>query len=319
MGARDARQEAQEIVGDEYEARVLEPSPPAVVDGEFFADDPTSAEGAERTVVSPVPGRGTTWDEWLADHEKHREWAADRWLGAYKRLGPPPTSCPSTRLALHRLGVYVLSPARRRANTKIAFRWTLGGFGTPFFGENEQVRVTPEGVVRQRRGDAEVRPFGSLNAMADFVLAGPPDVEWAKEFDVPPAGDLDADLEVDTAAAAFLGDWFGFSYSVLEELRADSQSVTASRIQLWPEHFDAAFTCLEGEERITFGASPGDSGLDEPYLYALPTYFDAMDTKLWNATTFKGAALPFSSFVGEADQRDAALDFFRDRREAVDK
>ncbi|MBV8295363.1 MAG: hypothetical protein JO085_00885, partial [Acidimicrobiia bacterium] len=52
--------------------------------------------------------------------------------------------------------------------------------------------------------------------------------------------------------------WYGFAWSVLEELRSDAGSVEPSRVQLWPEHFDAAFDCLDERRRATFGASPGE-------------------------------------------------------------
>ena len=43
------RLEAQRLVGDDLEARVLEPSPPAVVDGEWFADDPVAIDAPRRS------------------------------------------------------------------------------------------------------------------------------------------------------------------------------------------------------------------------------------------------------------------------------
>jgi hypothetical protein len=315
--ARNARQEAQLLVGDHLDARVLEPSPPAVVDGEWFADDPVAAGEArrERRIVSPLPGAGLTWEEWLGDRPEHATWAADRWLGAYRRLPRPPATLTQTRLALHRLAVYVVSPARRRANGKIALRWTTGGFGTPFFGADEQVRVVGTRLVRQQGGTASVEPVTTLAQAAAFVLDGPPDIAWAEPFDVPPPGDPDKDLEIEPEAAKFLGDWYGFAYSVLEELRADPESVQASRVQLWPEHFDAAFDCLEPPHRAGFGASPGDAAVDEPYLYVVPHSFeDAPSSELWNATGFRGALLPLSEFVDASDQRAAALAFFRSRR-----
>jgi hypothetical protein len=134
---------------------------------------------------------------------------------------------------------------------------------------------------------------------------------------VPPAGDLDETLPIDPAAAAFLGDWYGFAWSVVEELRADPESVPASRVQLWPEHFDAAFDCLDDDRhrRATFGASPGDAAVPEPYLYVLPWHVDDVPrSELWNATTFRGAILPFGDLVGAPDQRAAALAFLRERR-----
>src|SRR5438874_1462 len=89
---RDARAEAQAALGDDLEARVLEPS-------------------------GPVPGRGAlTWDDWLRERPPRAAWAAERWLGAYRRLEPPPATLAETRESPHRIAVYVVSPARRPAN-----------------------------------------------------------------------------------------------------------------------------------------------------------------------------------------------------------
>ena len=316
---RDARAEAQRVAGDEYEARVLEPSPPAVADGVWFADDPVSGTASKpgRPVLSPVANGNLTWDEWLADHPAHTSWAADRWLGSRRRLLPAPATLEETRLALHRLAVYVLAPARRRANGKIGLRWTCGGFGTPFFGADEQARVVGGDLVRQTGQTAASEPITSLSRAAGFVLDARPDVAWAEGFDVPPPGDPGEPLPVDAGVAAFLADWFGFAWSVLEELRAQRESAEPSRVQLWPEHFDAAFDCLAPELRATFGASPGDAGVPEPYLYVISVALAGPPSELWNATTFRGAVLPFTELVDAPDQREAALDFFASRRAAL--
>jgi hypothetical protein len=114
MHARSPRQEAVEVAGGG--AWVLEPSPPAVTAGPWYADDPAAQ-------------RSLDWDEWLADHPDRADWAAARWLAAYRPLTPAPARLRETRLALHRLAVYVISPARQRqAEGKMALRWTLGGF-----------------------------------------------------------------------------------------------------------------------------------------------------------------------------------------------
>jgi hypothetical protein len=311
--ARDPRREAQSVVGDELDARVLEPSPPAVSDGQWCADDPVASGPATgRPIVAPVAGGDLTWDQWLVDRPERRDWAAARWLGAFGRLPTAPPAYAETRLTLHRLMVYVVSPARQRANGKMALRYTFGGMGTPFFGADEQVRVAGTTLVRQRGGTAEAAPVTTLNQAAAFVLDGPPDTAWAEGFDVPPAGDLDQPLPLDADAAALLGGWYGFGWSVLEEVRAEPASVDAGRIQLWPEHFDAAFECLKDERRAVFGASPGDAAVPEPYLYVLPEQFDlAPPSEFWNASSFRGAILPLSELVDADDQRAAALGFLR--------
>ncbi len=324
--ARNARLEAQAVVGEGYDARVLEPSPPAVLDDDVFADDPVAVDGphAGSPVVSPVASGDLTWQEWLAEHPERAEWAARRWLGAHARLISPPPAFAATRAALHLVAVYVVSPGRRRVNGKIGLRFTLGGFGTPFFEGSqgdEQLRVMGGELIRQAGDAVTVVPITTLNEVSAGALGSPPDLAWAEGFDVPAPGDLDATMAVDPTAGAMLGEWIGFAWSVLEDLRADAESVDSSRVQLWPEHFDAAFDCLSGghRRRVTFGASPGDAGIGEPYLYVLPANFDELaPSELWNATGFSGAVLPLSDFLGEPDQRTAALGFFRQRRALLD-
>lgn len=319
VNARNARLEAQQVVGDRFDARVLEPSPPVVIDDEWFADDPVVVEDGTRSrpVVSPVPTGDLSWDQWLGTRPEHATWAAARWLGAHRRLRPPPRTLAETRLALHRVAVYVVSPARRRVNGKLGLRWTLGGFGTPFFGADEQVRIAGTRLVRQQGDAVEADALTTLAGAGALALDGPPDLDWVGELDVPPAGDLDEELAVDAASADFLGDWYGFAYSVLEELRADRDSVEANRVQLWPEHFDAAFDCLAGDRRATFGASPGDAAVAEPYLYVLPWHLDDASSALWNAGSFRGAILPLDDLVDAPDQRAAALHFLRERHAAL--
>jgi hypothetical protein len=298
---------------------VLEPSPPAVTSGEWLADDPVRDEGGPpgAPLVTPVPGVGVSWDAWLADHPERAAWASERWLGAVRRLARAPDALAETRLAWHRLAVYVVSPARRRDNGKIGLRWTLGGLGTPFFGADEQVRLAGDRLVCQRGASAASERVTTLARAAELALDGPPDLEWARAFDVPSPGDPEEPLPVDPAAAGFLSDWFGFAWSVLEELRADRESTAAGRVQLWPEHFDAAFDCRPDAEgrRATFGASPGDAATPEPYLYVLPrTPEEAPAGEAWNASAFRGAILPLDRLVDAPHQRAEALRFLRGRR-----
>src|SRR6266498_4433507 len=144
-------------------------------------DDPVAAPAAAgRRLVAPVAGDELTWEQWLAGRPGHRAWAAARWLGAYRRLGTLPATYTDTRLALHRLVVYVVSPARQHANGKMALRFTFGGLGTPFFGADEQVRIAGTTLLRQRGGTAAAAPVTSLREAAAFVLDGPADTAWAE-------------------------------------------------------------------------------------------------------------------------------------------
>jgi hypothetical protein len=232
-----------------------------------------------------------------------------------ERLATPLPTFAGTRLAAHRLAVYVVSPARRRATGRIGLRAAAGAvYVTPEF-DGQVVRLEPDRLVRERDGAREEAPVTTLREAAALLLAGPPDLEYAKDFDVPPAGDLDEPLALDPEAAAQLGDWFRFGFDVLAAIR-DEAGGDASETQLWPEHFDAAVEVPRGDGRITLGASPGDVTSDEPYLYVLPPGPVGRDDT-WNATGFTGAAMRLSAFVDAPDQRAAALDFLRSRRDAA--
>ncbi|MGB0096306.1 MAG: hypothetical protein WBP81_27675 [Solirubrobacteraceae bacterium] len=304
--------QAYERIGRRYEVRVLEPSPPAVGEGPWFADDPV-ARGevpAGRSVVSPVGTGDLRWEDLGSTDPELAEWCAERWLGAYRRLGPVPAKLVPTRIALHRLAEQVVSPARRNANGKIGLRYTRGGFGTPFFGAGVQVRVRGAELVLQDASGERAAAITTLAAAAGHVGCDllPDDVQLDRER-----------LDVDPAAAAFLGDWYGFAASVLEELRAGAgNEADPSRVQLWPEHFDLAIELGSeaGGARAAYGLSPGDEHHPEPYLYVAPWVAPAPGD-LWQATGFSGAELPYSELLGVPDQRGMALAFFRARLRAL--
>jgi hypothetical protein len=285
---RNPRAEATTILGGDYEGRVLEPSPPAVT--EFpFADDPSAAgevpEG--RLVVSPVTHHGDlTWEDIVGQEPDLAPWCAERWLAAWKRLEALPQGFAETRDTLHRLAEEVVS-AERLPENEIALRWTRGGFGTPYFerdGVDCQVRVEHGELVRQ---------------------------QGAEETRVAVPG-------VDPAAAAALGDFYGFACSVLEELRGEQADEDPSLVQLWPEHFDIAMELGSEAEgrRANYGASPGDADHTEPYIYVGP-WRSGISGELWNARGFPGAELTYSELIAAPHQRAAALHFMRTRHDAL--
>ncbi|MEA3019477.1 MAG: hypothetical protein QOI47_1001 [Actinomycetota bacterium] len=107
------------------------------------------------------------------------------------------------------------------------------------------------------------------------------------------------------ADAGFLGVWFGFCASALDAARL-VWSAFDTRVQIWPEHFDASIDA--GERRATYGGSPGDDDHPEPYLYVSP-WEGHDDDPFWNDGHF--ASLPYAVLADAGDQRDAALSFFR--------
>src|SRR5690242_4922594 len=144
MPAYDPLAEARERAGAGYDVRVLEPSPPAVP-VEPFADDPTArgAAGAGQLILSPVSDGDVTWDALCRERADLVPFCAERWLGAWHTLSPLANhdSFLETLESLHALAEHVVCGARHRANGKIGLRFVRGGFGTPFYGDDEQVRV----------------------------------------------------------------------------------------------------------------------------------------------------------------------------------
>jgi hypothetical protein len=283
------RAEAEDKLGGDYEARVLEPSPPAVTEPPYTDDPVAPGEVPEgRDLVSPVHNRGDlTWDEVVHEDPELEPWCAERWLGAWRRLEPVPSTFVETRVSLHKVAEAVVAPARKPDN-EISLRYTHGGFGTPFFeqdGLDCQVRVEGAELIRQRGMEETSEPM--------------------------PA-------EVDPDAARALGDVYGFGCSVLEQLRADEPDGDPSLVRIWPEHFDIAIE-LGSEsrgKRAAIGMSPGDETHPEPYVYVSP-WTAEVSGELWNAAGFSGAELRYAELLAAPDQRRAALDFLRERYRAL--
>ncbi len=311
--SRNPVQEARHALQDSSRTPlVLEPSPPANQDPEFFADDPSVAPQNADAVVSPFPGSEDSWTALVETRPELAGFVSDRWLGNFKRLETLPPRYSETRESLHQVAFFALAPKRHSVNGKIGLRYTHHGFGTPFFGADEQARVQ-DGLLVHQIGD-EVRTSGITTVRAACDTLGIPYVEeWFPDLHDPltPIGP-DAPLAVDLAAAGALGNWFGFATSVLEELRHDDGVVDPSRVQLWCEHFDSAMEIGSAarKQRASFGASPGDGSSQQPYLYVAP-WSEVKPDAFWNASGFTGAFLSYDEILGAENQRQVALDFFR--------
>ena len=127
--AHNPQAQATARLGSGHAARVLEPSPPAVNEEPWFADDPTAKgiRSSER-IVSPAGNGDIDWAEVTANNTSLAAFAQDGWLANFKRLGAPPANFANTRDALRDLAFNVLAPARQASSAKIALRWTRGGF-----------------------------------------------------------------------------------------------------------------------------------------------------------------------------------------------
>lgn len=200
-------------------------------------------------------------------------------------LAALPSGFAATRTELHRIALEVLKPARERVTGRFGLRALPGGFGTAPFGDVMQIHVDATELVVREGTTITREPIDG----------------------------------VATDAAAALASWFAFAAGVLEELRAETAlEHDPTPPQLWPEHFDVAVE-LGAEAhgvRAGYGASPGDELHAEPYLYVVP-WTAAVRGELWNATAFTGAELSYAELLATDDRRQAALDFFRTRRDQL--
>jgi hypothetical protein len=206
----------------------------------------------------------------------------------------------ATRDALHRLAVYVISPAQRVTNGEIILRSSPGGFATAMLADGE-VRVDGTDLVVERAGETRRTPITTLNEMAAFVGIEP-DVAQQEQFDVPPHGDLDQQLPIDPAAVANLAEWYAFTSALLEALRAEARPQDdVSPVRIWPEHFDAAIELGDqaAGRRGTYGGSPGDRHHDQPYLY-VSAWAGRID-EFFADPAFDGASLTHAEILAGAD------------------
>jgi hypothetical protein len=298
---------------------VLVPSPPAATEPPWFADDPVAVgDGAgDRPGVSPVPNGDITWDELARDEEDLRPWCAARWLGGWDRLPDPPADVERSRRGLHTLAEWVISPARAAANGKIGLRWTYGGLGTPFFtvdGRDRQVRLDGMELVIDEVDSEHRVDLTTMSAAADAAGA---DLTAGKPYKPMTTPDETTLGLIEPAGVAFFNDWFGFSTSVLEQLRCEATpEEDASRVQLWPEHFDAAFEQGAGAARAGYGCSPGDDEHPLPYAYVTP-WGTGADDPFWCEPHFRGARMDWVAITAAVEQREAVLEFFRQGRDLL--
>ena len=312
---RNARDEATAILPEGHEARVLEPSPPADLDPDWLADDPTDPSGATGVVVTPIPGEGVTWAE-LADGDSTiAAYAADHWLDGRSRLTELPDGYDSGRRSLHQIAFFAVAPKRYSANGKLGLRYTHRGFGTPFFraadGGDEQVRVEGDLLIHQTADTVRTEAITTVRAAARFLGLEYREV-WFGDFRDPlePLGP-DTPLAVDPGVASATAAWFGFATHVLERARRTPGAADVSRVQLWPEHFDPAFemgSAADGS-RASYGASAGDREHPEPYLYVAAWGSIDRSDSFWNDTTFNGASLGYRTLLEADDPYATALAF----------
>jgi hypothetical protein len=218
-----------------------------------------------------------------------------------------PPSYPATRDALHALAEQLVSAAYWQATTHIGLRPTPRGFGTPVFGDNERVRVDATAIVHERGGESRRHELTTLRAASSFlgVPLGAPSV-YTPATTLPP----DTPLAIDRDAALALADWYALAAALLQDLRAAHPDAPSTELQIWPEHFDLA--CELGDDavgaRANYGASPGDAGIPEPYLYVGP-HEPSRRTGVFTRCAF-GAAITYSELRRVPEAGSAGRQFY---------
>jgi hypothetical protein len=225
-------------------------------------------------------------------------------------LEPLPPAFGATREGLHTLAEHVIAPARYHSDGHIGLVPTTGGFGTPTFGDGERVRVEGIELVHERPGSTRRVPLTTLSDAAQFIgvpLGAPTEVYKPATACLP-----DTALAIDAEAARALAAWIDFVANLLHELRELYAGQTPSAVQLWPEHFDLScdFGDRDAGTRATYGASPGDGVLAEPYLYIAP-WDKSRHTGAFAMYPF-GAALTYEELRTALDQRATGRDFYHD-------
>ncbi|MPY95761.1 MAG: hypothetical protein GEV08_22720 [Acidimicrobiia bacterium] len=216
----------------------------------------------------------------------------------------------ATRLAWHRAAEHVVAKARYLDDGEIRLTAWPGGFATPSLAGGRRVGVRLTSVVVEEHGESRSAPLSTLREAAAFVgvEAGFPSELY------PPATPClpDEPLDVDPAEGEVLAAWYERTAAVLGRFRLELGGSDPTPLILWPEHFDQAFVTEDAAERrrANFGASPGDDGHPEPYLYVGP-WGTVPDDPFWDAPHFPGALLGLDALAAAADPDAAALAFLR--------
>jgi hypothetical protein len=222
----------------------------------------------------------------------------------------------STRDAMHRVAEHVLAKARYLDDGEIRLTAFPGGFSTPPLTGGRRVRVDGADLVLDTDGRSARIGLTTIDDAAAFLDIEPgfPDELYA------PATECRASepLALDRSAAEALAAWYGFTAEVLGLFATEIADASPSPLILWPEHFDQAFFTEDVDEslRANYGASPGDAGHPEPYIYVGPWAAPVADP-FWNATTFNGAVLPLAQVVDEKDPTEVGLRFLRRGRKVL--
>jgi hypothetical protein len=196
-----------------------------------------------------------------------------------------------TRRTLHAVAELVLAGPQYRATGKLRLRVIPGGFATVLAPE---LRVIGGGVVGAGGAAVPIDGHTARAIGAELGLtAGRPEGAYSDGAGVDP----DETLALDPGQAEVITGAFARGHDALIAFAPAETPV------LWPEHFDVAIQVADA----TFGVSPGDGFIEEPYAYVSVTRPPAGDA-FWNAPF--GAAVPLTELPDAA----AVTAFFAEAR-----
>ena len=207
----------------------------------------------------------------------------------------------ATRESLHQLAEHVLAAARYAADGRIGLKVVPGGIATPPFGIDgcTAAVIGTELIVADPTG-THGQDISTLReaATALGIDAGGP----SQAYELSTPCDQDAPLTMTNGAADQLAAWFSLADAALCDFVGTHAAEDPSTITLWPEHFDLGITM----GACNYGASLGDAGRPEPYLYVGPHDAAARHgtSPFWNEPY--GAAVSWH----EIADVDAAVAFF---------
>ncbi len=199
----------------------------------------------------------------------------------------------ATRRTLHGVGELLLAGPQHAACDRIRLRHVPGGFATTF---EPNIAVVGGDIVH---GTTRIGINGrSVRDLAEQLGVELRDLAhvYRDVTDIDP----DEPLTVDVAAAERIGEVYAIGDAALRAFAPDEDPV------LWPEHFDIAITVGQ----VNYGVTPGDSGIETPYMYVGPWPVPGPDD-FWNEPF--GAARPLP------DRTADVVAFFEEGRARLER
>jgi hypothetical protein len=185
----------------------------------------------------------------------------------------------STRRALHAVAEMLLAGPQHAETDHIRLRAIPGGFATALTPEVSVIGAEiVHGHVRVALDGRTIRDLAAELALPVVSLAA----VYSDVSDISP----DEPLSVDVPSAERIAEAYSLGDAALRTFAPGEEPV------LWPEHFDIAIA-VDG---VNYGVTPGDTGIETPYMYVGPWPVPTGDD-FWNASF--GAAQPLPSTVGE--------------------